>query len=128
MRNSKGQFIKGNKIGTVALKKWRQNGGEPWNKGISIWKDNHPMLGKTNVSGNKHHNWKGGEVGYRSLHIWVEGQAGKANHCENNSEHFSTRYHWANISGEYKRDMKDWRQLCPSCNYATKIRVPNRFT
>jgi len=26
------------------------------------------------------------------------------------------RYEWANISGEYKRDVSDYIQLCPSCH------------
>lgn len=68
------------------------------------------VLGANNV------NWKGDDVSYRNLHRWVERQKGKANHCENNPFHISTRYHWANISKEYKRDLTDWMQLCPSCN------------
>lgn len=27
-----------------------------------------------------------------------------------------SRYEWANISGEYKRDRSDWVMLCPSCH------------
>ena len=26
------------------------------------------------------------------------------------------RYHWANISGEYKRDLTDYKRLCVSCH------------
>lgn len=64
--------------------------------------------------------WKGDNVSYRNLHRWVERWKGKASECSNDNSHFSTRYHWANISGEYKRDLDDFRQLCPSCNCKEK--------
>lgn len=60
--------------------------------------------------------WKGDNVGYRGLHLWVQKHLGKANHCEKDISHKSTRYHWGNISKDYKRDLSDWMQLCPSCN------------
>lgn len=123
MRNEKGQFVKGHKEGNRFKK-----GEVPWNKGIKIWNNNHPMLGRKNVSGENHHGWRGDNVKYRALHIWVEGQSGKANHCEKDKNHISTRYHWANISGEYKRDLADWWQLCPSCNLTDGVRRAERFT
>ncbi len=46
-----GQFKKGEMPRTyIALKKWKENGGQPWNKGI-VW---------NNMRGNKHPNWQGG--------------------------------------------------------------------
>ena len=71
---------------------------------------------RPDMIGEKHHMWKGDKVSYRSLHKWVERSLGKAYMCENDKSHISTRYHWANISHEYKRDLSDWKQLCPSCN------------
>ena len=53
---------------------------------------------------------------YTRLHLWVNKQMGKASYCSNDSSHKSSRFHWANISGEYKKDLSDWRQLCASCN------------
>jgi hypothetical protein len=61
-------------------------------------------------------NWKGNKVGYRGLHDWVGKKLGKANHCSVNMKHIRPRYHWANKSHEYKRDLDDWIQLCPSCH------------
>ena len=58
---------------------------------------------------------------YTRLHLWVNRQLGKANHCSVDETHKSTRYHWGNISGEYKKDFTDWRQLCPSCNTKESI-------
>ena len=54
--------------------------------------------------------------GYSRLHLWVNRQLGKADRCDNDSSHTTTRFHWANISGDYKKDLSDWRPLCPSCN------------
>ena len=56
------------------------------------------------------------KLGYRGIHHWINRIAGKASYCEHDKSHKSTRYHWANISGEYKQERSDWRQLCPSCN------------
>lgn len=53
---------------------------------------------------------------YFVIHQWVYGKLGKADHCSLNNEHISTRYHWANISGEYKWDVDDWMQMCSSCH------------
>jgi hypothetical protein len=54
--------------------------------------------------------------GYTRLHLWVNRQLGKANHCSNDPNHTAKRFHWANISGDYRKDLNDWRQLCASCN------------
>ena len=108
---------------SIALKLWWSNpknretmsmlhkGQKPYNTGT---KGIH-LVGKNNPQ------WKGDNVGYRSLHRWVERKLGKAAECINDLTHKSTRYHWANISKEYKRDLADWVQLCPSCNCKDRI-------
>lgn len=53
---------------------------------------------------------------YSRIHLWVNRVMGKAVYCSNDSSHEAKRFHWANISGEYKKDLADWRQLCASCN------------
>ena len=68
------------------------------------------------MSGENNPDWKGDSVGYRGIHKWIQAQLGKATKCMIDSTHKSTRYHWANISKEYKRDFNDWMQMCPSCN------------
>tara|TARA_R110000868_G_scaffold135380_2_gene347867 strand:- start:1861 stop:2295 length:435 start_codon:yes stop_codon:yes gene_type:complete len=66
--------------------------------------------------------WLGDNAGYWALHNWVRRILGKAKICEmcgksrrpkNMKGHF---FHWANISGKYKRDLKDWKQLCAPCH------------
>lgn len=70
----------------------------------------------TGLIGSNARRWKGEKAGYVAKHSWITKHYGKASKCENNINHFSTRYHWANISGEYKRGREDYRELCPSCN------------
>ena len=59
--------------------------------------------------------------------MWVYAHYGKAQKCENqgcvyprkNSKGrllVNPKYNWANVSGEYKRDISDWIQLCASCH------------
>lgn len=99
-----GKWMTGTKHTQDQLRKMSQS-----NKGKHFIK-------RPDVEGELNQNWKGDSVSYRSLHKWVARKLGKANRCENNPLHKSTRYHWANISHEYKRDLSDWKQMCPSCN------------
>jgi hypothetical protein len=82
---------------------------------------------RPDMLGENHWLWAGDEIGYRNLHRWVERHLGKASFCENSPIHIATRYHWANISGEYKRDLSDWRQLCPKCNINDGVKIPERL-
>ena len=70
---------------------------------------------RKNITGIKHHNWKGEKVGYIALHDWVSLHKGKPEKCEhcNNPK---GRFEWANKSHEYKRDLDDWLRLCTSCH------------
>lgn len=53
---------------------------------------------------------------YRILHYWVEKHLGKPNKCENCGVTETKRFTWANISGEYKKELSDWKRLCSSCH------------
>lgn len=79
---------------------------------------NHPNHGSDYnwAIGENNHKWKGDEVGYHALHHWVRRHAGSASMCEECRVEGLSRYHWANISGEYQRNLDDYRQLCPSCH------------
>ena len=66
--------------------------------------------------GGHHHAWKGDQVGYLALHSWVIRNLGQPNRCEHCKSLNAKRYHWANISRQYKRDLKDWIRLCASCH------------
>jgi hypothetical protein len=57
-----------------------------------------------------------GASAYSAIHSWVYRHYGKANRCVDCGENGRLHYQWANISGEYKRDISDWRQLCVPCH------------
>jgi hypothetical protein len=69
------------------------------------------------MQGEGHHAWKGDNVNYGSLHDWVARYRGREKKCDEcgicDKEKY---YHWANISGEYKRDLNDWIRLCTPCH------------
>lgn len=56
------------------------------------------------------------KLSYSGIHTWVLYNWGKAIHCDNDLSHIAKRFEWANISGEYRKDRNDWKQLCPSCH------------
>ena len=66
--------------------------------------------------GKNHSNWKGDNVGKRGLHKWVEIKLGKPKKCQDCGTTNAKRYEWANISGEYHRDIKDFKRLCYHCH------------
>jgi len=81
-----------------------KKGEAPWNKGK-----------KSNRGEELHHNWKGDDVGYISLHQWVARHKEKPKKCEFCESNRNLQ--WSNISGEYKRDLNDWQCLCAKCHY-----------
>lgn len=62
--------------------------------------------------------WKGNNIGYRTLHHWVQSELGKPHKCEHclNEDLPHRSYHWANKSGQYKRKLSDWVRLCVKCH------------
>jgi hypothetical protein len=54
---------------------------------------------------------------YKALHAWLNKHKGKAFFCKKcGLWDTKKRYEWSNISGEYKRDLKDYESLCTSCH------------
>jgi hypothetical protein len=64
----------------------------------------------------EHNNWKGEGAKYIAKHMWIYRHHGKASMCEVCGIPGKKLYEWANISGLYKREMSDWKQMCPSCH------------
>ncbi len=60
--------------------------------------------------------WKGADAKYGAQHMWIYAQRGKASKCSFDPTHVRKMYHWANISGEYKRDVSDYMELCVPCH------------
>jgi hypothetical protein len=76
-----------------------------------------PMYGKSGMVEEKHPQWKGDKVGYYALHDWVKKKLGMPQKCEwCGISDLDIVYHWANKSGEYKRDVTDWLRLFPKCH------------
>lgn len=71
---------------------------------------------RPDVKGENNANWKGDDVGYFALHAWLKRNFDKPNECTLCSR-TDFRIEWANISGQYKRDIKDFLALCRSCHY-----------
>lgn len=62
-------------------------------------------------------NYKGENVSYSGLHHWVKYHLGSpkdklCTQCNKQAEE------WANVSGEYKRDLLDWQPMCVKCHRA----------
>lgn len=68
------------------------------------------------IRDDKHYKWKGDSVKYSALHQWVMTRLGKPSECENCGSTTASRYHWANLSGNYLRDIADWARLCSLCH------------
>ena len=82
-------------------------------KGKLQGKDN-PMFGE------KGWNWKGDKAGYAAIHIWVRKNKPMPNCCEDCKK--ETNLELANISGEYRRDIEDYKYLCPKCHFEFDFR------
>jgi len=89
-----------------ALRGLFQKGNIPWNKGKKILQ----------TKGERNGRWAGDKVGYQGVHSWLRREYGNASKCENCGTAESKRYEWANLSGGYKRDRRDWAELCVLCH------------
>lgn len=110
----------------------------PWNNNLaglgickptsgSIKKGEHRGIATEFKSGqyadNKNPKWKGDDVGYWGLHTYIQRRLGKADKCEYCGTKENKKFHWHNISGEYRRDYTDWVSLCPSCHLSLHGRL-----
>ena len=71
--------------------------------------------------------WKGNKAGYDALHDWVKYRLNKASKCAfcPSTENIEL----ANLSGNYKRNLQDWVQLCKKCHFKYDLsRHPRGYT
>jgi hypothetical protein len=68
--------------------------------------------------------WKGNSVKYEALHGWIKWHKPKSLFCEKCGE-LTQKLDIANISGEYKRDIMDFRWLCRRCHMTEDGRLTN---
>lgn len=64
--------------------------------------------------GKDHPFWKGDDVSYSSLHEWLVKYKPSVECCEECGK--KRKLDIANISGEYRRDVDDYKWLCRSCH------------
>lgn len=93
------RFVKGDRASPQTEFKKGERHGIQWKKGESL--------------GGKGTNFPG----YHSLHYWVRKTLGKPGLCTYCKTTEAKKYHWANISGEYKKTIEDWVRLCARCHY-----------
>jgi len=68
--------------------------------------------------------WKGEQATYNAKHRWIQVNWQKTGICElcliprpaRKGTRLKWGTHWANKSGEYKRERSDWYELCPKCH------------
>ena len=96
------------KTASKLLGKYAQKGVRAWNKGKRM----------DELRGENHYKWKGVNVRYRGLHSWIQRTLGKPNECKmcGLKDKNGRRFHWANISRKYKRELDDWIRLCVKCH------------
>ena len=109
--------------------KWSEmrSGVDPWNKGKELSEEHRKNLSKSHeglrnspdtefkATGNT---FKGSKTEYRNLHKWVEKELGRPCSCEMCKKDFEERkMNWANISGDYLKEVTDWKRLCNKCHH-----------
>jgi hypothetical protein len=102
-----------------------KKGVSTWNKGLKGFNAGHKSY--VCMEGEDNPNWKGDGAGYIALHYWVRRKLGNPVRCSKNKSHSAKRFVWANISGEYKRDLNDWRSFCNSCNLTDGVAIRDQF-
>ena len=94
-----------------------------WNKGIPLSKEHRYKLSLSKF-GERNPMWKDNKVGYISLHEWIKSHKPKSMFCEKCGK-ITDKLDAANISGEYKRDIADFRWLCRHCHMIEDGRMNN---
>ena len=84
--------------------------GNPFRRQEVIEKVKKHQKGKTNS------NWKGGNVSYGGLHIWMNRNWGRPKYCDYCGILTAKRNDWANITGSYDREKENYRRLCRGCH------------
>lgn len=93
-----------------------KKGDQGFWKGKKRPEDTKEKISKAN-KGENSGRWKGDSVGYSALHAWVRKKLGKPKICSDCGTTDPTKkYDWANISGEYLRDVFDYKRLCAKCH------------
>lgn len=68
--------------------------------------------------GIKSQQWKGDKAGYSAIHKYIQKYYGKPTTCQDckTTGLFGNKIQWANLDGNYSRDIKTWKRLCAKCH------------
>ena len=127
MTFKKGHKWFGNENTRNKISMYRKKVGVPWLIGKKLSIEHKKKIGKNNIgkhsnprptiTADKHYLWKGDKASYCAKHVWIKKHFGIPDICENiECSSSSKKYSWANISGKYTRERKDWIKLCYSCH------------
>ena len=75
-----------------------------------------PRTENPKIRRDKHWNWKGNNINYGGLHDWIRKKHGTPSRCEECGMTKSKMFEWANITGKYNRDIKNYKRLCVKCH------------
>lgn len=98
-----------------------KKGRAPWNKGLTGFLAGRRLSDETKAKislanrGENSAKWKGDNVGYIALHNWIQKWGPKVKSCQHCGGS-NCRLEWANLSGEYHRDINDFIKLCVKCH------------
>ena len=69
--------------------------------------------------GENHYKWSGDSPKYDTLHKWIAKKFGQPAKCEwcGFTSNNKRKIHWANITGIYNREKKNWNRLCAKCHW-----------
>jgi hypothetical protein len=70
--------------------------------------------------------WKGDDVGYSGVHLWIYKKLGAPNYCERCKRSNKKKYHWANKDHKYQRRIEDYMRLCAGCHIKYDMENNNR--
>src|SRR4051794_7653721 len=72
--------------------------------------------GRMGMRADKNPNWKGDKAGYGAKHDFIKYMYGLANKCEVCKDPNKNKYEGACVTGNYSRQLSDWKMMCTSCH------------
>ena len=69
---------------------------------------------KRAARGDKHYLWKGDDVKYHGLHLWIRRNLPKSKTCQFCDQ--ERKLEAACVTGIYNREFRNWKYLCRSCH------------
>lgn len=94
-----------------------KKGETPWNKDKKGYETSLRGRSRPDMKKDKNGQWKGDDVGYFGLHVWIAENCGRAKKCDAcGSDDPDKKYHWANLDSKYSRDINSWKRMCVSCH------------